>query len=138
LGIREDTGDPVEEDKEWLKDHEKAEGKPDDIVDENLREVHCDACEDENQPNSPDDESHETQNNITPNRTWVVEPERLRKPKPRKRRRVKKDKWNDGVDPSYLEVRVKMKGTQKGVINTVKQGKPKSSTYASLSPGKKW
>jgi hypothetical protein len=69
LGIREDTGDPVEEDKEWLHDHGKAEGEPDDIVDENLEEVHCDACEDENQPNSSVDEVHETQNNFTPNRT---------------------------------------------------------------------
>ena len=102
MGIREDTGDPVEEDKEWLQDHGKAEGEPDDIVDENLEEVHCDACEDENQPNSSVDEAHETQNNFTPNRTWVVEPERLPKPKPRKRRRVKKNEWNNGVDRSYL------------------------------------
>ena len=88
MGIREDTGDPVEEDKEWLQDHGKAEGEPDDIVDEN-------------QPNSSVDEAHETQNNFTPNRTWVVEPERLPKPKPRKRRRVKKGERNNEADRSY-------------------------------------
>jgi hypothetical protein len=101
LEIREEVNDPIEEYKDQLRDQENDEDELDELVDMHFGKVQCKPCEDENQPNSTDDEPCETQNNFTRGRTWVVEPVKLHKPKPRKRRRVKKGERNNGVDRSY-------------------------------------
>jgi hypothetical protein len=71
---------------DWLTEGlDKSEGAAEDYVRNFRRESYCEACEDENQSDSPDDEFDEIPSNIVTERTLVVaSARRIRKPRPSK------------------------------------------------------
>jgi hypothetical protein len=72
--------------RDWLTDGlGKSEEDAEDYLRDFRRESYCEACEDENQSDSPDDEFDEIPSNIVTERTLVVaSARRIRKPRPSK------------------------------------------------------